>query len=349
MKRMGMKSNLPKHYVLYLFFLSFGFIQMSVAQQNMGIGTASPHPSSILHLADTTGKGALIPRTDTNAVNAYVNSLTPNPGIANGLLIYQKSANAFYYYDGDQNRWIPLSGVVGPKGVLGPAGPTGLRGPQGGFSVLRDTSTAPGGLKPTDKIGDYFFNSVTGEMFEVNQLGTGWTKVISTAPGPRAIWRSKVQDGIAIHKSSTSLQTDIMPSAASTISYQTINGLNHIVNVGFDSTAFVFIRAYGTVRKVNPNNDYNYAQFDLRVSNTPAEVQQIVGIGPNGPAPDNHFDQVSWSIGFATQLAFGSNLIEVRGGQRFSQAGNGDIILADGPGSENQAHMDIYVIYRKLD
>jgi hypothetical protein len=213
--------------------------------------------------------------------------------------------------------------------------------------VLRDSSINPT-LKPTDEIGDYFFNSVTGNMFEVNQIGTAWIQVIGSVPGPRAIWRSKINDGISVHKSTTALQTDVMPSAAATINYKKITGLEHTVQVGFDSSAYVFIRAYGTVRKVNANTDYNYAQFDIRVNNVRAEVQQVVGIGPNGPAPENHFDQVSWSIAHAVELPFGTNIIEVVGGQRFSQNGNGDIVLADGPG-ENQAHLDIFVLYKKLD
>ena len=76
--------------------------------KNVGIGTPTPHPSAIVHLGDDQGKGFKIPYTDTNAVNAFANSFLPPTPIANGLLIFQKNAETFYYYHAPKNKWIPL-------------------------------------------------------------------------------------------------------------------------------------------------------------------------------------------------------------------------------------------------
>lgn len=316
------------------------------AQQNVGIGTSSPHPSAILHLADSLGKGLLIPSTDTNAVIAFVNSLTPNPGIANGLLIFQKSDQVFYYYDGDQNVWVPLSGITGPTGPKGLTGPTGPKGPDGGFSITRHGVGAPA-FEPGDTYGDYYFDTWSGRMWEVNEISTSW-RVVSGGAN-RASWRNQIQNGVSIHRVSTVQVLGDQPAVGSTVDYQLITGLSAVVNVGFDTTAYAMIKAYGTVRKETPNNDYNYARFDFRIKGAAADVKQDVGIGPNGPAPHNNYDLVSWQIAYFAELSPGSNTIEVIGGQREGRSGTGKVILAGPPGSETQAHLDIYVIFRRND
>lgn len=67
----------------------------------VGIGTTTPHPSSILHLNSTTS-GLLIPRLTTTQKNAVVSPAT-------GLLIYQTDGAAgFWYYTG--TTWVPFGG-----------------------------------------------------------------------------------------------------------------------------------------------------------------------------------------------------------------------------------------------
>ena len=340
--------KLPKRFfhTLLVLLSTCGMAGSSYAQQNIGVGTASPHPSAILHLADSLDKGFAIPCTDTNAVIALVNSIVPSPGIANGLLVFQKSDQVFYYYDGNQSRFVPLSGITGPQGPQGPVGDEGPRGPRGGFSTIRH-DTVPPVLLAGDKYGDYFINTVTGQMYEVNLLGTAWDLV--TGGVTRSIWRSTILDGISIHRSSTPMLPDPMPSSANTIVYKGIAGLREVIEVGFDSIGYAMINAYGTIRKELPNDDYNYARFDISVKGARADVEQDVGIAPNGPPPHREFDHASWKISYFTQLTPGSNIIEVVGGQRFSRDTNGAIILADGPGTENQAHMDIYLFFRRID
>ena len=71
---------------------------------------------------------------------------------------------------------------------------------------------------------------------------------------------------------------------------------------------------------------------------------QVVAIGPNSSTPNNN-DNVNWSISMAADLG-SSQTIEVLGGQEMrTKSGLGDIIIAGGPGSDTQAHLDIIVFY----
>jgi hypothetical protein len=65
--------------------------------QTVGIGTSSPHPSSILEL-NSTNKGLLVPRMTTTERN---NIASP----ANGLVIYNTQTNRFELYN---NSWTGL-------------------------------------------------------------------------------------------------------------------------------------------------------------------------------------------------------------------------------------------------
>lgn len=88
--------------ILLLMVIDFHFLYSQV-----GIGTDSPHPSSLLHL-DSSTQGLLIPNISLTGPND--NSTIPTP--ANGLLIFNTSASAglspgFFYWFG--NQWNRLS------------------------------------------------------------------------------------------------------------------------------------------------------------------------------------------------------------------------------------------------
>ncbi len=81
----------------------------SRAQQNVGIGTNSPHPTALLELYSTS-KGLLIPRM-TQAERDAISSP------ATGLLIYQTDNNpGFYYWNG--TAWIPLLSSSSGSGLF---------------------------------------------------------------------------------------------------------------------------------------------------------------------------------------------------------------------------------------
>ena len=74
-------------YPLFIFFTTISFSQV-------GIGTTSPDPSSVLDITSTSG-GLLVPRM---TVTQRANIATP---IQEGLLIYQTdNTPGFYYYNG---------------------------------------------------------------------------------------------------------------------------------------------------------------------------------------------------------------------------------------------------------
>lgn len=102
----------------------------AIAQDNMGIGTATPDPSAILEL-DANDKGFLVPRMTTQE-----RTLIFQP--ATGLMVYDTDDNQFWYFDGTQ--WVQAVGGQGPQG---PQGPTGVAGPAGADGA--DGATGPQG------------------------------------------------------------------------------------------------------------------------------------------------------------------------------------------------------------
>ncbi|MCS7177371.1 MAG: hypothetical protein NZ960_07155, partial [Candidatus Kapabacteria bacterium] len=89
--------------------IAFCMGEVVLAQQNVGIGTNTPHPSALLHLESTT-KGLLIPRMTQAQRDAILSPAT-------GLIIYQTDNNpGFYYYTG--TTWVPLLSNVSGGGLF---------------------------------------------------------------------------------------------------------------------------------------------------------------------------------------------------------------------------------------
>lgn len=146
-----------RYLLAYSVVLLFSFSLFS--QNNVGIGTLTPHPSALIEL-QSGSKGLLIPRNDT------VSIISP----ATGLLIYQSTDSLFYYFDGIS--WKPLAagiGTIGPTGATGATGVNGATGSTGADGINGATgATGPSG---TDGIP-----GITG--------ATGQTGADSTVPGP---------------------------------------------------------------------------------------------------------------------------------------------------------------------
>src|SRR3989304_7212176 len=64
----------------------------SIAQSSFGINTNNPDSSAVLDVV-STNKGILIPRMDSASRAGIANPAT-------GLLVYDNTANKFYYYTG---------------------------------------------------------------------------------------------------------------------------------------------------------------------------------------------------------------------------------------------------------
>lgn len=109
-----------------------------VGQNNVGIGTPNPDPSSILELNDNT-KGFLTTRVTTAERLAI-----PSP--ANGLLVFDVTVNCFYFYSTPASNWISLCQLTGFTGSTGPMGPAGATGATGATGAGNPGPTGPTGI-----------------------------------------------------------------------------------------------------------------------------------------------------------------------------------------------------------
>lgn len=96
-----MKLNGKK---LFSLILLFNLYFLGFTQNNVGIGTTTPNPNSILEIK-STDKGILIPRLTSPQMSSITSSLGNND---DGLLIYNSTDNIFYYWKGSTLTWIPF-------------------------------------------------------------------------------------------------------------------------------------------------------------------------------------------------------------------------------------------------
>jgi hypothetical protein len=173
----------------------------SWAQNNVGIGTTTPNPSSALEVRSTT-QGVLVPRLTTAQRIAIVNP-------SNGLLVYDTDLQCFYYYNAATSVWqnlcesgincwdtngnhvndppedvngdglfnaLDCAGAAGPAGPIGatgpagPQGPTGAAGPAGPQGPIGPAgATGPAG--PAGPIGPTGATGATGPAGPIGATG----------------------------------------------------------------------------------------------------------------------------------------------------------------------------------
>ena len=298
--------------IRYMTLLVFFGVQL-VAAQNTGIGTANPHPSALLEITDSS-RGVLIPRTDTLAVQAYVDGLDPNPGIANGLMIYDTKLNTYLYYDEVAGHWQNLLNLVGPNGPRGFRGPRGPRGPQGTSTDWRDSNLAVPNFDPQrDTCGDWYINYETGQV---------WRFWCDSAGGKNQ-WRDTnffdfyigelmaPDERIEVYNlHCTTPLSETMTNSASTVVLKTVPGLGFSVALQNDEIAYIIFAAHGTATRPIPGGDLAYAQYDISVGGTTPgyyfkdlrDIEPQVTLGPSGPPPPGQpllalSDRPGWYIG----------------------------------------------------
>lgn len=147
---------------------------MLFAQNNIGIGTATPDASALIEL-NSSSKGFLVPRLTSlqrNGIN--------NP--ANALMVFDIDSNCFFYYNAGISQWISLckagaKGATGATGAQGTTGATGAQGIQGVTGI-----TGPQGLQGIT--GATGLQGVTGAQGTTGVTGiTGATGPLGAAGG----------------------------------------------------------------------------------------------------------------------------------------------------------------------
>ncbi len=148
------------------------------SQDNVGIGTLTPHSSAILELS-AGNKGFLVSRVNLQSVNDVATVVNP----ATGLLVYNTNAaisggngDGFYYWNGAQ--WVQAIGPQGPQGIPGNNGAPGADG-------VGIVSTVNNGN------GTYTFNYSDGSSFTTANLtgpqGIQGPAGVAGAQGPQGI------------------------------------------------------------------------------------------------------------------------------------------------------------------
>ncbi|MBC7411047.1 MAG: hypothetical protein H7331_01155, partial [Bacteroidia bacterium] len=93
--------------LLLIFSISYLTSISAQAQNNVGIGTTTPNSKAILEL-QANDKGLLLPRLTT----MQMNSIATN-GTTNGLLVYNTTANCFYYWNSTTSAWKSMCSTTG--------------------------------------------------------------------------------------------------------------------------------------------------------------------------------------------------------------------------------------------
>ena len=130
-----------KKLILGFLFIGIGAFSGFAQDNNVGIGTTTPHPDAILDISSANGtKGLLIPRMNT------VQRLLLAPGLqSDGLMVYDVDLDQFCYWDENDAQWVCIGGLgnLGPTGPTGPQGIQGVPGPPGPAGA--DGATGPAG------------------------------------------------------------------------------------------------------------------------------------------------------------------------------------------------------------
>ncbi|MDJ0367902.1 hypothetical protein QMK33_22395 [Hymenobacter sp. H14-R3] len=186
MKKFTLSTATLRSWLLPTLLLA-GATTAAQAQNNIGIGTATPNASAALDVSSTT-QGLLTPRLTASQRGSIASPAT-------GLLVYQTDGTAgFYFYNG--TAWTALNGGSGGSGSQGPKGDTGAAGPKGdaGTAGTKGDKGDTGTAGPKGDKGD------TGTAGPKGDAGTAGAKGDTGAAGGQG---PKGDNGVAGPKGDT--------------------------------------------------------------------------------------------------------------------------------------------------
>lgn len=160
-----------KNKIFYLVALATIVGNFLTAQNNVGIGTTSPNPNSILELQSTT-QGVLVPRMTTIQRLAIA-------APTEGLMVYDIDVDCFFFYETTTVTWKNLCSAA--VGTPGPAGANGTNG-------VNCWDTNGNGINdPSEDInGDALFNALdcVGAVGATGATGTQGPIGLTGPAGP---------------------------------------------------------------------------------------------------------------------------------------------------------------------
>lgn len=140
-----------------------------IAQNNIGIGTTTPHSSSALDISSTT-RGMLVPRMTTLQRTAIASPAT-------GLLVYDTDINSFWFYNGAS--WSNLS--AGGSGFFSLPFDTTLNLPGVAFRIANNGTSIEASSISSSGVNTYSTNGAGINTLSSNGFGMVATSVNSTA------------------------------------------------------------------------------------------------------------------------------------------------------------------------
>jgi hypothetical protein len=147
-----------KHFIKITFFTGLIVVlllttELKAQNQNVAINNTglAPNPAAMLDVSSSS-KGMLIPRM----TSAQRIAIVPLGTDQQGLLVFDKDLNQFWYWDGTQ--WLPINKTQGSIETAGPAGPAGPAGINGIDGVSESQGTAG----PAGPVGPAGVNGIDG-------------------------------------------------------------------------------------------------------------------------------------------------------------------------------------------
>lgn len=166
-----MKNKLSSFVIALICFVS----QQSVtAQNNVGIGTASPNQKALLEL-QSTDKGFLVPRVST----AERVAIAPSGQGDRALLVYDTDDNLFYFWDGTQWVGFPQVSTSGSNNIA-----LNFDANTGTLSLTDAGGTLTTNIPPdndSDPTNELITNVVfgAGNILTIEEGGNTWSTTIN--------------------------------------------------------------------------------------------------------------------------------------------------------------------------